>query len=53
MAIADGEAIGRAKFELTEVSDTRLVFLEEYEHFDVDVQRMLQPCGPPPKKEDE
>ncbi|GAA5882708.1 hypothetical protein JCM16303_006555 [Sporobolomyces ruberrimus] len=33
MAIADGEAGARVKFELTE--------------------RMLQPCGPPPPKEDE
>ncbi|KAJ3510748.1 hypothetical protein NLJ89_g4503 [Agrocybe chaxingu] len=33
LAIADGEAIGRIKFEMTE--------------------RMLQPCGPPPKKDDD
>ncbi|PPQ77033.1 hypothetical protein CVT25_014850, partial [Psilocybe cyanescens] len=33
LAIADGEAIGRVKFEMTE--------------------RMLQPCGPPPKKDDD
>ncbi|KAF8347004.1 splicing factor 3B subunit 5/RDS3 complex subunit 10, partial [Amanita rubescens] len=33
VALADGEAIGRAKFELTE--------------------RMLQPCGPPPRKEED
>ncbi|KAK4057794.1 hypothetical protein OIO90_001013 [Microbotryomycetes sp. JL221] len=32
MAIGDGEATARVKFELTE--------------------RMLQPCGPPPEKED-
>ncbi|KAF8910069.1 splicing factor 3B subunit 5/RDS3 complex subunit 10, partial [Gymnopilus junonius] len=33
LAIADGESIGRVKFEMTE--------------------RMLQPCGPPPKKDDD
>ncbi|KAK7045946.1 hypothetical protein VNI00_006941 [Paramarasmius palmivorus] len=33
LAIADGEARGRVKFEMTE--------------------RMLQPCGPPPQKEDD
>lgn len=33
LAIADGESIGRVKFEMTE--------------------RMLQPCGPPPPKNDE
>ncbi|EAU92603.2 hypothetical protein CC1G_06614 [Coprinopsis cinerea okayama7 len=33
LAIAEGEAIGRIKFEMTE--------------------RMLQPCGPPPRKEDD
>ncbi|OAX41217.1 splicing factor 3B subunit 5/RDS3 complex subunit 10, partial [Rhizopogon vinicolor AM-OR11-026] len=33
LAIADGEAIGRTKFEMTE--------------------RILQPCGPPPKKDDD
>lgn len=33
LAIADGEAIGRVKFEMTE--------------------RMLQPCGPPPRKDDD
>ena len=48
MAIADGEAIGRTKFEMTEVgwpvkSWTLLT----------DFQRMLQPCGPPPKKDDD
>ncbi|KIY65561.1 splicing factor 3B subunit 5 [Cylindrobasidium torrendii FP15055 ss-10] len=33
LAIADGEAIGRAKFEVTE--------------------KMLQPCGPPPLKDED
>ncbi|KAG1813184.1 splicing factor 3B subunit 5/RDS3 complex subunit 10 [Suillus subaureus] len=33
LALADGEAIGRTKFEMTE--------------------RMLQPCGPPPKKDED
>lgn len=33
LAIADGEAIGRLRFEMTE--------------------RMLQPCGPPPRKDDD
>ncbi|CDZ96818.1 Uncharacterized conserved protein [Phaffia rhodozyma] len=33
VALADGESIGRTKFELLE--------------------RMLQPCGPPPPKEDD
>ncbi|KAF9077494.1 splicing factor 3B subunit 5, partial [Rhodocollybia butyracea] len=33
LAIADGEATARVKFEMTE--------------------RMLQPCGPPPKKDDD
>ncbi|KAF9650347.1 splicing factor 3B subunit 5, partial [Thelephora ganbajun] len=32
LAIADGEAIGRVKFEMCE--------------------RMLQPCGPPPQKDE-
>ncbi|GAA97193.1 uncharacterized protein L969DRAFT_91958 [Mixia osmundae IAM 14324] len=32
-ALADGESIGRAKFEMTE--------------------RMLQPCGPPPPRDDD
>jgi len=33
VSIADGESIGRAKFEMAE--------------------RMLQPCGPPPPREDD
>ncbi|TEB38640.1 splicing factor 3B, subunit 5, partial [Coprinellus micaceus] len=33
LAIADNEAIGRVKFEMTE--------------------RMLQPCGPPPRKDED
>ncbi|KAF8486595.1 splicing factor 3B subunit 5/RDS3 complex subunit 10 [Gautieria morchelliformis] len=33
LAIADGESIGRVKFEMSE--------------------RMLQPCGPPPPKDDD
>ncbi|KAI9454828.1 splicing factor 3B subunit 5 [Russula earlei] len=33
LAIADGEATGRIRFEMT--------------------QRMLQPCGPPPAKDDD
>ncbi|KAF8559940.1 splicing factor 3B, subunit 5 [Imleria badia] len=33
LALADGEAIGRLKFEMTE--------------------RMLQPCGPPPRKDED
>ncbi|EJD03745.1 SF3b10-domain-containing protein [Fomitiporia mediterranea MF3/22] len=33
LAIADGESIGRVKFEMTE--------------------RMLQPCGPPPAKDED
>jgi splicing factor 3B subunit 5 len=33
LAIADGEATGRMRFEMTE--------------------RMLQPCGPPPAKDDD
>ncbi|THV06590.1 SF3b10-domain-containing protein [Dendrothele bispora CBS 962.96] len=33
LALADGDSIGRVKFEMTE--------------------KMLQPCGPPPRKDDD
>ena len=51
LAIADGEAIGRVKFEMTEVRGTLIPFLPMLSVF-VRVQRMLQPCGPPPPKDD-
>lgn len=50
LAIADGEAIGRVKFEMTEVCARSFLPLGK---FSLHTQRMLQPCGPPPKKDDD
>lgn len=52
LAIADGEAIGRVKFEMTEVGHLFLVGISS-EFIYVNPQRMLQPCGPPPKKDED
>lgn len=52
LAIADGEAIGRVKFEMTEVCDSWHPpdsFLSQILCW----QQMLQPCGPPPRKADD
>ncbi|KAJ7201316.1 splicing factor 3B subunit 5/RDS3 complex subunit 10, partial [Mycena pura] len=38
LAVADGESMGRIKFEMTEAQI---------------VQKMLQPCGPPPRKDED
>lgn len=54
LAIADGESIGRVRFEMTEVdcSSSENVSTAEFSCIFLS-QRMLQPCGPPPKKDEE
>jgi splicing factor 3B subunit 5 len=50
LAIADGESVGRVKFEMTQVCkcfSRRTVLLKTVP------QRMLQPCGPPPPKDED
>lgn len=51
LAIADGEATGRIKFEMTEVP--RFDFYTETYADGRKTKRMLQPCGPPPPKDDD
>lgn len=56
VSVADGESIGRAKFEMCEVRDS--VKLASRSALSLltglpDIQRMLQPCGPPPAREDD
>jgi splicing factor 3B subunit 5 len=51
LAIADGEATGRIKFEMTEVHNFE--FFTEIYADRRKPKRMLQPCGPPPPKDDD
>jgi splicing factor 3B subunit 5 len=49
LSIADGVAVGRTKFEMMEVSFS----CGSHIHRSRSLQRMLQPCGPPPSKDEE
>jgi splicing factor 3B subunit 5 len=49
LAIADGEATGRVKFEMMQVCTAPVCVAGGADG----VQRMLQPCGPPPPKDED
>jgi hypothetical protein len=49
LAIADGEATGRVKFEMMQVRTAPVCVAGGADG----VQRMLQPCGPPPPKDED
>jgi splicing factor 3B subunit 5 len=54
LAIADGESLGRIKFEMTEVFYLFIYFhWKPADTFFSLLQKMLQPCGPPPRKDDD
>lgn len=54
LAIADGEAIGRVKFEMTEVRFSFSTFsVINRNLIRLFSQRMLQPCGPPPQRDED
>lgn len=55
-AVAENEAVGRVRFTMLEVStrplQAPLPTLPQAHHL-ARGQKMLQPCGPPPEKEEE
>lgn len=53
LALADGVSLGRVRFEMTEVRAHSLLCTCADGRRCSCVQRMLQPCGPPPKKDED